>query len=151
MIVVDASVAVAWFASDEASSYADAALDVIAERGAIVPQIWAFETLNALVTATRTRRMTESRFLEALEEIASLPITCDPVPGEHVSADVLVRLAGVARTHRLSVYDAAYLDLARSHGPLATLDAGLAAVAKKMEVYWSPGGGASSTHLTSSR
>jgi predicted nucleic acid-binding protein len=59
-----------------------------------------------------------------LRDLSRLPVTVDTAPDE---AGVL----GMARRHRLSVYDASYLDLARRMGlALATLDAKLAQAAQ---------------------
>jgi predicted nucleic acid-binding protein len=64
----------------------------------------------------RRKRFTQAGALEFLESIKELPIRlADPV-----SCDGLFSLAG---RHGLTVYDAAYLDLAiREDLPLASLD-----------------------------
>ena len=63
---------------------------------------------------------------QSLGAIASLRIVTDD---NHVT-DRLTDLLHLARTHRLSLYDAIYLDLAvREHLALATVDAALATAA----------------------
>jgi predicted nucleic acid-binding protein len=63
--------------------------------------------------------------------LASLPIRFAPLPAD----DLLMTLA---RTRKLTVYDAAYLELAKREGlPLATLDRDLekAAVAEGVALF----------------
>jgi predicted nucleic acid-binding protein len=67
----------------------------------------------------RRRRIAESDTARFLLNLSRLRIRLDRVPDE----GAVLRLA---RTHRLSVYDAAYLELAQREGvPLATLDVDL--------------------------
>jgi predicted nucleic acid-binding protein len=95
----------------------------------IVPALWWFELRNALVVNERRRRLTEqetTNFLRALS--LDMTITIEPVPEETA---VMV----LARRHRLTVYDAAYLELAlRERLPLATLDVPLAEAARREDV-----------------
>jgi predicted nucleic acid-binding protein len=84
---------------------------------------------NALVTNERRRRLTESDTANFLRELSSdMTITVEAVPDERA-------VMSLARRHRLTVYDAAYLELAlRERLPLATLDAALAEAARHEEV-----------------
>ena len=89
----------------------------------VVPSLWWFEVRNTLVVNERRKRITESATVSFLRELARLPIRVDRVPVE-------VEVLRLVRAHRLSVYDAAYLELARREGlPLATLDRDLARAA----------------------
>jgi predicted nucleic acid-binding protein len=86
---------------------------------AFAPAPWWFEVRNILVVNERRKRLTEADSGIFLRELARLPITLDRAPEE---SEVL----RLARAHRLSVYDAAYLELAQRHKvELATLDARL--------------------------
>ena len=59
-----------------------------------------------------------------LRDISRLAITVDSSPNE-------IQVLTLARRHRLTVYDAAYLELALREGlPLATLDEALASAAR---------------------
>lgn len=117
--VVDASIALAWAFADEDDPIASAALDRIRTDEALVPSIWWFEIRNTLVINERRGRLTEADTAAFLRTLARLAVTVDRQPGE---AEVLA----LARRHRLSVYDAAYLELAqRETLPLATLDRAL--------------------------
>jgi len=62
-----------------------------------------------------------------------LPIDADDAATESRSLDEI----NIAQRHQLSVYDAAYLALARSRGlPLATLDTELASAATAEGVFF---------------
>ena len=116
--VLDASVAAAWCFADETTPESDALRDSLAEQRVIVPRLWHAETTNLLLTAERRQRIKPEQCEELLELLASLPIETD---------DESDRLRGpvlrLARAHRLSVYDAIYLDLAMNRGlALATRD-----------------------------
>jgi len=122
--VLDASIAASWVLQDEDESAARAALQRIAGDEAIVPALFWFETRNILVVSERRGRVTEAVTRSFLQSLASLPILVDANPNE----DRVLRLA---RRHKLSVYDAAYLELAqRRKVPLASLDAALVKAAK---------------------
>lgn len=128
MFVLDASVAAAWFFPDEVSEYADHVLDRLVQEEAMVPEIWRLEVVNVLVVGERRHRLTESEAREAIRVLRRLPI----VVAEAVEMDVLYQ---AARVHRLSAYDAAYLELARSEDlPLATKDAGIQMAAERAGV-----------------
>jgi len=91
---------------------------------ALVPTLWWFELRNALVVNERRGRITEQQTARFLRDVSRLAITVDHTPDE---SGVLT----LARRHRLTVYDAAYLELAlRAALPLATLDAMLVAAAR---------------------
>ena len=90
--------------------------------------LWWFEVRNALIASERRGRLTEPHTAQFLREISRLAVTVDRAPDE---AGVLT----LARRHRLTVYDAAYLELAvREALPLATLDTQLAAAARSETV-----------------
>ena len=125
--VVDASVVIAW-AFKEQHATAERALARIQAEDAIVPALWWYELRNVLVLGERQGRLTERATARFLRDISRLAITIDSSPNE---AQVLT----LARRHRLTVYDAAYLELAgREALPLATLDEELAAAARAEQV-----------------
>jgi predicted nucleic acid-binding protein len=122
--VLDASVAAAWFLTDEMDAASDAALDRLIDGAASVPWLWWFEVRNILVVAEKRSRIDRAGTSQALEMLAALNVIIDTAP----DSDMVMRLA---RQHRLSVYDAAYLELAlRDAVPLATSDKSLAAAAR---------------------
>jgi predicted nucleic acid-binding protein len=126
--VLDASVTACWAFQDEDHPLAGLALDRLTTDDAIVPALWWFEVRNILVVNERRGRVSESVTRAFLRHLASLPVRVDSVPNE----DEVLRLA---RAHRLSVYDAAYLELALRQGcPLASLDRELVAAAAAVRV-----------------
>jgi predicted nucleic acid-binding protein len=122
--VLDASVAACWAFEDVDHPVAALALERVRADEACVPSLWWFEVRNTLIVNERRGRLTESDTTAFLRALARLNIAVDRSPDE---ADVLM----LARRRRLTVYDAAYLELARREGvPLATLDTALAAAAR---------------------
>jgi predicted nucleic acid-binding protein len=125
--IIDASVVIAW-AFKEQHATAERALARIQTEEAIVPALWWYELRNVLVLGERQKRLAERETARFLRDISRLTITIDSSPNE---AQVLT----LARRHRLTVYDAAYLELAgREALPLATLDEELAAAARAEQV-----------------
>jgi predicted nucleic acid-binding protein len=82
----------------------DAAIQMRTEEG-VVPSLWWFEVRNILIVNERRRRITESGTASFLLNLSLLRLRVDRSPEENA----VLRLA---RAHRLSVYDAAYLELA---------------------------------------
>jgi predicted nucleic acid-binding protein len=116
LLVLDASVTAAWAFPDETSLIADRAYDILETDNAIMPGVWWFETRNTLVIGERRGRCTVAQTEQALRVLARLPITIDRTPNDSM-------LFAIARRHRLTFYDASYVELAlRTGGRLATLD-----------------------------
>jgi predicted nucleic acid-binding protein len=123
-VILDSSVVGCWCFPDEASPVADAALSAIVKDKAIVPAVWWFEVRNLLATGERLGRMNPIGTAGFLADLGTLPIHLDRQPDSEA-------VLALAREHRLTVYDAAYLELAlRVDAPLATLDQQLAAAAR---------------------
>jgi predicted nucleic acid-binding protein len=121
--VLDASIVACWAFVEENHPIADLALERIRTDEARVPALWWFEIRNILIVNERRKRVTESDTVAFLRYLGRLRVMVDRSPEE---ADVLT----LARRHRLSVYDASYLELARRDGiSLATLDKQLGAAA----------------------
>jgi len=127
MLVLDASIALAWCFEDERHAGALALLDTIAESRASVPWHWWLEVGNGLISARRRRRLRrEPR--EILLALSALPLRVDAQAVMHGSTHSVLALA---EAHGLTTYDAAYLELSlRSRLPLATLDQDLAHAAR---------------------
>lgn len=114
--VVDASVAVSWAFPDEGHPVASEALQRLRAEPAQVPSLWWFEVRNTLIVNERRGRIAEADTAAFLLDIGRLAITIDRAPDDSTTLML-------ARRHRLSVYDASYLELALRLGlPLATLD-----------------------------
>ena len=122
MFVVDNSVVMAWCFEDEASTYTEGVLDQLRGTQALVPVIWPLEAANVLLIAERRDRLTEAQAAHFAQLLQGLPILVE----EADVARTLGPIVAVGRAHRLSAYDAAYLELAARQGlPLATQDSRL--------------------------
>lgn len=121
--VLDASITVTWAFRDEDHPLANLALTRLRGDSGLVPVLWWFEVRNVLVINERRDRLTRKESDVFLNDLLRFPITIDASPEE--------KIIELARTHRLTVYDAAYLELAVREGvPLATLDSALARAAR---------------------
>src|SRR3954451_13018079 len=111
--VIDASIVLAWAFAEE-QAVADIARELLRRDVALAPRLWWYEIRNGLVIAERRGRSNETYSAAFLRELSRLPIAADYDPDEH-------QALGLARRHRLTMYDAVYLDLAvRQAAPLAT-------------------------------
>jgi predicted nucleic acid-binding protein len=118
-MVVDSSVTLAWLYSDEINEAVSGVLARLTERGAWVPALWRLEVANVLEMNVRRGRHDAAFRDAALADLAVLPISVDAETDEHAWGSTLHKAA----KHRLTLYDAAYLELAQRRGlPLATLD-----------------------------
>ena len=125
-LVLDASIALAWLferADQIQAECADKVLSALTSYEVVVPPLWHVETANALLVAERRKVVTEAQVADFVSKLGSLPITTDSAaPAER--REVVMALA---REHRLTAYDATYLDLALRNGAaLATFDGALA-------------------------
>jgi predicted nucleic acid-binding protein len=122
-VVIDPSAILGLAMEDEAAEFADSVLTAIEAEGGLAPSIFWYELRNVLIVNERRGRITPEQSTTFLTTLAELPVELQDLPNE---TGVLV----LARKHQLSVYDAAYLELATRRGaPLATLDSGLREVA----------------------
>lgn len=123
--VVDASVAIGWVHPAQATTETAAMLDAVADGATLeVPALWPLEVANALIVLVRRRKLTENERQLGLGWLRGLRMRID----QEMSALAFSRLSELAAAHRLSVYDAAYLELAArrrlvlgcKNGPLRT-------------------------------
>lgn len=134
--VLDASVTMTWLLADGEQgdgTYAAAVLEALKDPStqAEVPVTWSLEVANVLARAEARDLLNEAQSEAFLEMLSSIPIRADNATFARALADTLQ----LARRHRLSSYDASYLELALRGGlPLATLDADLAKAARKAGV-----------------
>jgi predicted nucleic acid-binding protein len=129
--VLDCSVTLAWCFEDETSAAAHAILESLETNEAFVPSIWPLEVANVLAISERKGRLTEADTARFISLLGTLPITVDDETSRHAFGAVLA----LARTHGLSAYDAAYLELAmRTGATLATFDDSLRKAATKVGV-----------------
>lgn len=118
-LVIDASVTLAWYFEDESTPEIDAVLDRVAESGAVVPNLWRLEVANAFQSAVRRKRIAATYRDDALAALSQLAIVVDAETDVYAWSTTL----RLAERHGLTLYDAAYLELAQRRSlPLATLD-----------------------------
>jgi predicted nucleic acid-binding protein len=131
VLVIDASVALSWCFEDEATAATDALVLRVRGEGAIVPSHWALEVLNALGVAERRGRIGRAEATAHVRTIEDLGVDVDEETPRRALRDTLA----LARAEKLSLYDAAYLELAFRRGlTLATLDRTLAKAATRSGV-----------------
>jgi predicted nucleic acid-binding protein len=120
VLVIDASATLPWCFADEATDASNALLARLRSGdNAIVPAHWPFEVANALRMATRRGRISSGDVRQVLQDLEALPIQIDATP----TSLVRTKIYPLAAQYDLTVYDAAYLELAmRRNLPLATLD-----------------------------
>ena len=122
--VVDASVMLAQ-PLGQPNAIAALARTRLDDEVGLVPAVWWFEVRNVLIINERRRAISDAETANAVREWAQLDITIDNSTDE---ATIMM----LARKHRLTVYDAAYLELAlRERLDLATLDTSLAEAARR--------------------
>ena len=92
--------------------------------------LWPLEALGGLLAAERRRRVTPAKGIELTALLRELPIVLDA----HTAEQAWEAAAAPAKRHRLTVYDAAYLELAQRRLPLATLDRDLRTAAAAVGV-----------------
>jgi predicted nucleic acid-binding protein len=123
--VLDASITLSWAFTDESEPAAARAAELL-ETGADtarVPDLWRYEVRNVLLTGERSGRISAAATDRFLGQISRLRIETDTSRDDS-------HLLQLARQHKLTVYDAAYLALAlHEHIPLATLDRALSRAA----------------------
>ncbi|MCA8908684.1 MAG: type II toxin-antitoxin system VapC family toxin [Rhodospirillaceae bacterium] len=120
-IVLDASVAIAWAAETE---LALPVLHRVRDEAPHAPMLWWYEVHNALMMKERRGLLPAATADTFMDLLAGLGVALDTTPDR-------AAVVGLARTHRLSVYDAAYLELAQRRAmALASLDRALVTAAK---------------------
>ena len=128
-VIVDASLACAWCFPDEQTDYTHGVLRAVSGMfDATAPRLWAYEVRNSVLMGLRRGRIPRihaERFLASMSDLR-VRLT-DPLSYDGVFA--------LADRHGLTVYDAAYLDLAVREGlPLASLDNELIRAAERSGV-----------------
>lgn len=117
--VLDCSVALSWFLSDERGAATDALVDELVRATAVVPAIWPYEVANALLVAQRRARIGDDDLDRVRSALGALPIEVEAVANDHI----LSAVSDLGRRLDITSYDAAYIELAaRRRLPLATLD-----------------------------
>jgi predicted nucleic acid-binding protein len=129
--VLDASVAMTWCFKNEATPASDELLEHLELEAAAVPTSWHLEVANTLAMAERRKRITPADAAQFIGMLAGLEIDVD----KETPARAWHQILDLARSERLTAYDAAYLELAMRMGvPLATKDEELGEAAGRLGV-----------------
>lgn len=130
-LVLDSSITVAWLYREEATKSVDEIFENLIEASAWVPALWHLEVANVLQIGMRRQRHGADFRDRVLSDLSEFPIHVD-LETHRQAWGTTVRLA---ERHGLTVYDAAYLELAlRRRLPLATLDNDLRSAASTEKV-----------------
>jgi len=127
-LVIDGSVTIGFLLPDEQDPLSTKVLMVIQEGWPIfAPAHWQIEVANGLIMAERRRRSSPTDTQTALHLVQTLSVTIDQETASRLATDT----TALARQYGLTIYDAAYLELAmRRHAKLATNDRDLLKAAK---------------------
>lgn len=126
-LILDASYMIALVLEEGDLSDVSEVSEILAVEGAVVPPLWRFEVANSLLMAVRRGRIESSRVAEIFAELGVLRIIDD------VGFITAWRTTyAIAERHGLTVYDAAYLELATRLGArLASRDRQLTQAARQ--------------------
>jgi predicted nucleic acid-binding protein len=118
-LVIDASTTLGFLMHDEQAPHALKAMHAM-ETGTpvFVPAHWWLEVANGLIMAERRKRATQADITEALHLIQALPVTTDDETDRRSGSET----AALARQYGLTIYDAAYLELAMRRGATLATD-----------------------------
>lgn len=129
--VLDCSITMSWCFEDESTKEADEILNRLAHSKAIVPTIWPLEVANVLLLAKKKGRISNLQSVNFIDALSALPIIVD----SNTTARAWHSIYVLAEQTELTIYDAAYLELAlREKLPLFTLDKSLLKAAKIMGI-----------------
>ncbi len=118
-IVVDASVLGPLIVPDEASDLLPGVLSALMAGEAVAPRHWRLEVANLARMAVRRGRLFEEALNRIFADLRDLIVEIDSETDLHAWTTSLE----LSRRHDLTVYDAAYLELAsRLRLPIATSD-----------------------------
>jgi predicted nucleic acid-binding protein len=118
-----------WYFADEDTPYAQSVRELVLNDGGVVTAFWPFEVENAVLNGEKRQRSTlvdSSAFFRFL-----LALNVD----RESASPQLGLLLSLARDQRLSVYEAAFVELAaRRRLPLATTDNNMKLAARRLGV-----------------
>ncbi len=134
--VLDCSLTISWCIQGEQSPGTEQILDDLTEGGmAVVPSLWIWEVNNVLLMAERAGKLDTAKRHQQMILLQKLPINID----EEAHKQAWNETSTLAHIHKLTVYDATYLELALRQGlPLGSLDKSLRTAAKKLGIKCLP-------------
>ncbi len=130
-LVLDASVTLSWLFIDELTNDSLRLFRLTRQDSVVVPGHWMAEIANGALVGERRKRVSSSQTSIWASRLGDLDLESD----RHGTDAALSAILPLARSHRLTIYDALYLELAERRGmPLATFDADLAAAARSVGI-----------------
>ena len=118
-LVLDASVALAVALQQANRHLAAPIMARVVEDSAAVPGIWHLEVGNVLLLAERRGTISAADRTAALADLLRLPVEVDMDTANRAWRDTFA----LAERHRLTLHDAAYLELSQRRAlPLGTFD-----------------------------
>lgn len=119
-----------WCLNEETVKTSSNILKSIIKNEIIVPGLWAYEVANTLTISVRRNKLTVAETHSLINDIQLLPIEYDKPTTENIS-----NIFNVASEHKLSAYDAAYIELAlRTNLQIASFDKEVIKVSKKLGI-----------------
>jgi len=129
--VLDCSVTMSWLFEDEVTTQTEKILEHLESSQVVVPSIWPLEVANVLLIAKRKKRVTDLQVSGFIDALATMPIHVD----DSTTSRAMHSIFTLASQENLTIYDAAYLELAiRENIPIATLDNDLLKVSKRLKI-----------------
>lgn len=133
MIVVDASAAVSWLLSEKTAS--NSLGEIFVTRQIIVPAHWTVEIGHAILKALRRKAVMKQHLIEIGANLELLDIRVEPP----MKMSSITPMISFARQHGLTMYDAAYVQLALAQSAeLATFDSAMRNAASQLGVALFP-------------
>jgi len=128
-VVIDTSASACWCIPDEQHDVGDFHYAQACRSEGLyhAPALWLWELGNTLAMAYRSNRLPRAHFERGLELVELASVETDPIPSLHRRSQIL----RLAEAHRLTYYDATYLELVvRLNGTLVSRDNALVAAAR---------------------
>jgi predicted nucleic acid-binding protein len=131
LIVLDASLLIAWLLEDDAAASVPALAEILQNEKLVVPAHWSAEIGNALLINLRRGRLPANRLEMMLDDCAAFDVSIEPAS----PIDRIASLARLAAAQNLTFYDAAYIQLALERAiPLGTLDKDMRSAAERLGI-----------------
>lgn len=108
--ILDCSMAIAWCFEEERDAHSQLALTYCTKFKAIVPQLWYLEITNTLLISEKRSRLHMVDVVRFIDLFYSLPIDTSNLTFS------MHEIINVARSNKLTSYDAIYLMIAMHEG-----------------------------------
>jgi predicted nucleic acid-binding protein len=107
--VIDASCVGPLVLPDEVENLMPGVIEALSNRECIAPPHWFYEVGNLALSAVRRKRTDTRSVLANLRDLADFAVDTDPVSSQQAWSTTYL----LAEEHSLTIYDAAYLELAQ--------------------------------------